>query len=58
MEGFITAITSSTDGITTANMWGQLTSLAPLILVFFAVAVGYRLIRRALNKGTKFKAGI
>lgn len=57
MTSFITAITGQ-DGITIASMWGYLTELAPLLITFFAVAVGYRVLRRALNKGSKFKAGI
>lgn len=55
MGGFITALTT---GITTDTMWGEITKAAPFVIAMFIVAVGYRVLRRVINKGSKLKAGI
>lgn len=55
MTGFITALTT---GITSDILWSEITKGAPFLIVIFVVAVGYRLVRRMVNKGSKLKAGI
>lgn len=55
MTGFITALTT---GITSDTLWAEITKAAPFVIVVFVVAVGYRILRRVINKGSKLKAGI
>ena len=55
MNGFITALTT---GITSDTLWAEITKAAPFVIVLFVVAVGYRILRRVINKGSKLKAGI
>lgn len=55
MGGFINALTT---GITSDILWGEITKAAPFVIVVFVVAVGYRVLRRVINKGSKLKAGI
>nr|AXH73719.1 MAG: coat protein [uncultured bacterium] len=55
MGGFISALTT---GITTDTMWAEITKAAPFVIAMFIVAVGYRVLRRVINKGSKLKAGI
>lgn len=55
MSGFISALTT---GISSDVLWGEITKAAPFVIVVFVVAVGYRVLRRVINKGSKLKAGI
>lgn len=55
MNGFITALTT---GITSDTLWAEITKAAPFVIVVFVVAVGYRILRKVINKGSKLKAGI
>lgn len=55
MGGFISALTT---GITTDTMWTEITKAAPFVIAMFIVAVGYRVLRRVISKGSKLKAGI
>lgn len=55
MSGFISALTT---GITSDILWTEITKATPFLIVMFVVAVGYRLVRRIVNKGSKLKAGI
>lgn len=55
MSGFISALTA---GITSDILWGEITKAAPFVIVVFVVAVGYRVLKRVINKGSKLKAGI
>lgn len=55
MSGFITALTT---GITSDTLWAEITKAAPFVILVFVVAVGYRILRRVINKGSKLKAGI
>lgn len=55
MSGFITALTT---GISSDTLWAEITKAAPFVIVIFVVAVGYRVLRRVINKGSKLKAGI
>lgn len=55
MSGFITSLTT---GITSDTLWGEITKAAPFVIVVFVVAVGYRILRRVINKGSKLKSGI
>lgn len=55
MSGFITALTT---GVTSDTLWAEITKAAPFIIVIFVVAVGYRILRRVISKGSKLKAGI
>lgn len=55
MSGFISALTT---GISSDVLWAEITKAAPFVIVVFVVAVGYRVLRRVINKGSKLKAGI
>lgn len=55
MSGFITALTT---GITSDTLWTEITKAAPFVIAMFVVAVGYRILRRVIGKGSKLKAGI
>lgn len=55
MSGFITALTT---GISSDVLWTEITKAAPFVITVFVVAVGYRILRRVINKGSKLKAGI
>lgn len=55
MGGFITALTT---GITSDILWGEITKAAPFVITVFVVAVGYRVLKRVISKGSKLKAGI
>lgn len=55
MSGFITALTT---GISSDILWAEITKAAPFVITVFVVAVGYRILRRVINKGSKLKAGI
>ena len=55
MSGFITALTT---GVTSDTLWAEITKAAPFLIVIFVVAVGYRILRRVISKGSKLKAGI
>lgn len=55
MTGFITALTT---GITSDTLWAEITKAAPFIIAMFVVAVGYKILRRVIGKGSRLKAGI
>lgn len=55
MGGFITALNA---GITSDTLWTEITKAAPFVITIFVVAVGYRILRRVISKGSKLKAGI
>lgn len=55
MEAFISALTT---GITSDILWAEITKAAPFLIVIFVVAVGYRILKRVISKGSKLKAGI
>lgn len=55
MGGFISALTT---GISSDVLWTEITKAAPFVITIFVVAVGYRVLRRVINKGSKLKAGI
>lgn len=55
MGGFITALNT---GVTSDTLWAEITKAAPFVITIFVVAVGYRVLRRVISKGSKLKAGI
>lgn len=55
MTGFISALTT---GISSDVLWTEITKAAPFVITVFVVAVGYRILRKVINKGSKLKAGI
>lgn len=55
MGGFITALNA---GVTSDTLWAEITKAAPFVITVFVVAVGYRILKRVINKGSKLKAGI
>lgn len=47
-----------TTGITSETLWTEITKAAPFLIAIFVVAVGYRILRRVISKGSRLKAGI
>lgn len=54
MADFITAITGSS-GISSDALWAEATKAAPLIVIIFIFAFGYRILKKALKSGSKGK---
>lgn len=57
MAGFITAITG-TDGITSANLWAQITPAGGFLAALVIFAFGYRVIRRLISGASKGRARV
>ena len=55
MASFISALTN---GITSDTLWTEIAKAAPFIITIFVVAVGYRIVKKVLSKGSKLKAGM
>lgn len=55
MADFITALTT---GVSSNTIWAEIVKTAPFVITVFIVAVGYRILRRVISKGSKLKAGI
>lgn len=53
MSGFITALTDSTNGLTSATFWGELTPIVPLLVIIVPFAFGYRILRRNVKGASK-----
>lgn len=57
MAGFITALTG-TDGVTSANLWAQITPAAGFIASVVIFAFGLYIIRKLIKGASKGKARI
>lgn len=57
MAGFITALTG-TDGITSANLWAQVTPAAGFLGALVIFAFGYRVIRKIISGASRGRAKI
>lgn len=57
MAGFITALTGE-NGVTSANLWAQITPAAGFIGAIVIFAFGYRIVRRITSGASKGKAKI
>lgn len=55
MAGFITALTG-TDGVTSANLWSQITPAAATLAAVVIFAFGYRVARKIVKGVSKGKA--
>lgn len=55
MASFISALTT---GITSDTLWTEIAKAAPFIITIFVVAVGYRIVKKVLSKGSKLRAGM
>lgn len=53
MSGFVSALTSSTGGLTSANMWTEATQAATLIAAIAIFAFGYRIVRKVVKGAQK-----
>lgn len=58
MSSFVTALTASEGGITSANVWGELANLAPLVATLTLIALGIYFVRRVVKKASKGKGGM
>lgn len=57
MQSFITALTGE-NGISSATFWGEITPMAPLIIILIGVAFGYNVLRKGIKGASKGKARI
>lgn len=57
MSGFISALTG-TDGLSSATFWGEITPMAPVVLILIGVAFGYNVLRKGIKGASKGKARI
>lgn len=55
LEVFVNSLVS---GAGSDQIWGEIVKVAPFVITVFIVAVGYRILRRVISKGSKLKAGI
>lgn len=57
MAGFLTALTG-TDGVTSANLWAQITPAAQTIGAIVIFAFGYYVVRKIIKGASRGKARI
>lgn len=57
MAGFIDGLTGET-GITSANLWAQITPAAGFLAALVIFAFGYRVIRRLISGASKGRAKV
>lgn len=55
MENVVTSLTTE---LSATNLWGVVGDAVPVIAVTVLFALGFYLVRRAVKKGSKAKAGI
>lgn len=55
MAGFMTALTGA-DGVTSANLWAQITPAAATLALVVIFAFGYRVARKIVSGVSKGKA--
>lgn len=55
MSGFVSAITDSTTGITSASLWTDVTALVPLIVIVLGFSFGYYVCRKAIKGASRGK---
>lgn len=55
MSDFITAITNSTTGITSATLWGDVTAAVPLLVIIIGFAFGYYVVKKVVKGAAKGK---
>lgn len=55
MTDFVTGLTDTTNGITSAALWNQITPAIPFIVAIFIFAFGYRFVRKLISRGSKAK---
>lgn len=58
MQGFVSALTNSTTGLTASTFYGVLTDLVPWLVVIIPVALGIYFLRKAIKGASKAKARI
>lgn len=57
MAGFITSLTGE-NGVTSANLWAQITAAAGFLGAVVIFAFGYRVVRRIVKGVSKGKASV
>lgn len=55
MNGFISAISNGTTGLTAATFYDVLTEMVPFLVVIIPVALGFYLIRKLIKGTSKAK---
>lgn len=57
MQGFITALTGE-HGLSSSTFWGEITPMAPVVLILIGVAFGYNVLKKGIKGASKGKARI
>lgn len=57
MSSFISALTG-TNGLSSTEMWADVTAAVPFIVLIFTFAFGYRILRKLLKSGSKGKVNM
>lgn len=55
MSEFVTAITATTGGLTSANLWGEAANAATLIAAIAIFAFGYRIVKKVVQGASRGK---
>lgn len=55
MSSFVTAITNSTNGLTSSALWTEAANAVPLIVAVAIFAFGYNIVRRCVKGAAKGK---
>lgn len=56
MAGFLTGLTGAENGVTSANLWAQITPAAATLAAVVIFAFGYRVARKIVKGVSKGKA--
>lgn len=55
MAEFVSAITATSGGLTSANLWGEAANAATLIAAIAIFAFGYRIVKRVVSGASRGK---
>lgn len=55
MSSFITALTGTTGGISSATLWSEVTAIVPLLVILLPFAFGYYVVRKSVKGASKGK---
>lgn len=55
MSNFVSAITATSGGLTSANLWGEAANAATLIAAIAIFAFGYRIVKKVVQGASRGK---
>lgn len=56
MTGFEAVVDALTTGLSPANLWGELGTVVPMLIIFFLFGLGLYFLRKAIKGGQKGRA--